>query len=187
MDEKGMTLADLTAGMAIALVIIITAGTILLSTGRWFQSYAEISNAEQATEYLCTLITDRLAFSYGLAAGGDDSSFAAAKYQELYFSRDGRVYLNGRDLYQDEYYDGRSFQCRLAVLTEPEQKPLLDMEVILKNEEETELDTQKVVIRLLNLEAAGGHRKIQYLSEADSQGVIDSMNSGLYIWYKTKP
>lgn len=185
MDEKGMTLADLTAGMAIALVIIMTGGTILLSTGRWFQSYAGISDAEQVTEYLCTLITDRLAFSYGLAAGGDGSSFAAAKYQELYFSREGRVYLNGRDLYQDEYYDGRSFQCRLAVLTEPE--PLLDMEVILKNEEETALDSQKVVIRLWNLEAAGGNRKIQYLSGADSQGVIDSMNSGLYIWYKTEP
>lgn len=189
MKQAGMTLVELAAGLALCIILTFAAGSILVSSGRVFKRHAENTGASEICSYTGRFLERKLSYSECLEISYEARPRVSAD-QTFRFGSDGRIFLNGNDLYGDGYYAERRFICEVRRKKENDnlEKPLLDLFLYVEDESKTVRASEHIITGLANLEIHG--ESVRYPlqkegSETDDGDIIySSRDHDLYIYFR---
>lgn len=176
--EEGMTTVELLSGLIIALILLGAASTVFFAVLGSFTRYADLSENQMAVESVCNMITDQIAFAE-FAAVGDEPEEGCSVIQ---FSEEGRILLNGEDLYSDSFYNDKRFVCTIP---EPESGmpgQVFRVNVNMEDKNGRSLYSSDIVVELVNMGINGG--KIRYIMNEDRKRGVDSGGQAVYISFR---
>ena len=111
MDSRGMTLMELIVVLAVASIIIATAGSIILSSYRIFGSIAQTNHDKLVGDSVYEFICDKIIFTYFLEIV--NSQKIVLDDEKVLETSDGRLVFDGKDVYSSDFYDGMSLSMNI--------------------------------------------------------------------------
>lgn len=177
-DSRGMTLVELMAAMAVALILMLFLTRIFVYSGNMFEKAASVDDLERTTQAVFDFLERRLSCAASLEVTGEARNDAKGAH-EIVFSKNGRIYYDGKPLYEEAFYRGRSVYCMVLPADKEGTAQALSYRITWKNQENTALYSAESVVKLVNLELAG--REIVFQEE-----ILESESSGqeLYFYYE---
>lgn len=164
--------------MMIASIVMLGAGGVLTYGTKNFRHYAEAAEADRIGEGLCRLIGDRLKYAEDIRISGDYGQHSADA--SIRFGKDGRCYMDGRDLYEDAFYQNRKLGC--TILAEEAPAGVLLLEVWMKDDRGAVLYQNRMAVNCMNMKLTGEDIRFQPEEKA---GLIDSGDQDVAIRYRT--
>lgn len=179
-DNRGMTLVELMAAMAVALLLMLFLTRIFIFTENVFEKTASTDDLERTTQAVFDFLEKRVSCAASLEVTKEPRKEMDSAH-EIVFSKEGRISYDGEPLYEEAFYRGRGVYCLLLPAEKGAAAPALSYRIIWKNQENTALYSGDSVVKLVNLELAGKEIDFQ-------EGVVGNESSELDLYfYYTEP
>lgn len=170
----GFSLAEVVVSLAVGAILLAAAAGILMFSNRSVISYGSRMEDRYAGDGIADMVREQLEFAWSIRISEEDSGEGSA----LEFSRDGVFRVDGKQVFDDAYYQKRSIGC---IITPKEgEETILQLELWIKDLDGTARYQKQMPVVLMNL-ALGGE-EIQYDIETTA-GVIDSADQTVVISY----
>lgn len=176
--KSGFTLVEIIACMAIAAILMAAAGSLLLFSSRVTAGIASESSHVMIGDAISKLVKEQLEYTDSLKVTGIEQVLAG---EVLCFSKDGRLYKEGYDLYGDSFYGNRRAGCRIT--TDGSQGQTLLIEIYLDDDEGNRLYQNQAGMELINMKLR--NTEIIYQESIISSGIIDSGDQDVYLYYQS--
>lgn len=175
--KSGFTLVEMIACMAIVAILMAAAGSLLLFSSRVTAGLAGESSHVMIGDAISRLVKEQLEYTDRLKVGEKEQVLAG---EVLCFSKDGRLYKDGYDLYGDSFYGNRGVGCRIT--TDGSQGQTLLIEIYLDDEEGNRLYQNQAGMEFINMKMK--NTEIIYQESMISSGIIDSEDQNVYLYYQ---
>lgn len=111
LNNKGITMVELMVTLLILSIVIVLAGSMLLSSGNIFTHSAQMNTNKLAADSVYKYLSERLIFAERMQILYPDDSIQP-RYRTTFHIQDGRLYEKtadgDRDVYGDAFYQGRT-------------------------------------------------------------------------------
>lgn len=178
-DENGMTLIELMAAMALAVILMTAAAGIYIYTGNVFGEAASADDLNRTTQAVSDFMEERLCCVSALEISMEEQPEREGRH-ELLFTTEGRIVLDGEDVYYEAFYNDRKVFCQIERLGQTEPGYVLKYRILWKDRKNITLYSRESVVKLVNLELTG--ENILYQEEVFG---IGSSEHDLYFYYDT--
>lgn len=175
-NESGASLAELAAGLVIAAMLIALTVSLLLFTGRYFDSKTEQTFYRQQTKLVSDFVKMQVMYSDQVEIGRFDMR-TEEDQKQLCFGSNGVVYLNDKELFGQE--NGNHYVLNIENGKNPEHRYVLTFTVTFLNERNEALYSEHNVVKLVNLELAS--IEIKYPQGERGEYGYDSETADLYL------
>lgn len=175
--DRGMTLTELIASLAIAFILMSFLIRMYTYTGNMFETSASTDDLRRTTQVIANYLEDRIACSESLVISREE--LTGDEYgHEILFSKDGRIYCDGEAIFEAEFYRKRKVFCEILPALSEENAPVLKYRITWKNRTNTALYSADSVVKLVNLELNG-----KEIIRRDLEGGAGTAGNTLYIYY----
>lgn len=164
--------------LSIAAILTMTAASMLVFSSRTATHYAGKADEREIGEAVCGLVKRQLEYVRYLRIDSQGDR-ALPEEKVLCFSKNGTVYVDGDDLYGAQYYGGRRINCR--IMLDDEDGQIMQIELYLEDEQGQTLHRSRIGLDFYNMKLNG--EWISYETSMVSDGMIDSGNQDVYLYY----
>lgn len=180
-NHGGMTLTEMMASLVIMVIMTLIVMKILMTSSSVFHGLISTVESRNVMDSLCEIIREQVYCAQYLEIEGEEKDLGDGG-QLLVFSEDGKVSLNGADLYGEAFYNTRSIYCQVHLPEDDENSDILDITLFLENHKGEALYSVRTVVRLINLGLyeSGG---ISVEGELDDDGILNSRNRTICLHY----
>ena len=179
---SGFTLVELVVTMAVASVLILAGGTVLVSGNRTYHRYALSVRAGELGETIAEQMRTRLQYATDiLVEETQDEDIRNETGETSYiigFTEDGRFLLDGEEVYGSLPDIGFLGGCRITRLAE--EVPVVQVEVYLTDLSGNTLYQSRELIKLFNMELSG--ETVGWRIDSGDE-VIDSADRDVFFCY----
>ena len=179
-DRSGMTLVELLAAMTIAVVVVLAAGGIFIFTGKMSGEMGEAGIGKIKGDALAEFVEDQLTYAVQIQAGHEAEPEVEAGYNHvLTFGRDGIIYLDGKNLYGENYYEDFRFAFAVEKTGDMERVLSFGLKVLWRGET---IYSCRSAVKFANI-GLKPEWKIRYDFE-ESGDNLASEEADIYIYYR---
>lgn len=176
-SSPGMTLTELLAGLALSLLLFGAAASLLGASTGAFTRQTEQAFGGRVTETAERAVAARLAFAWDAGVGREPEEGCRV----LVFGTDGRLRLDGQDLFSEAFYGDGKLYCRAEAPEKGESPYVLHLALRLETESGKTLSSEEIVVKLVNTEL--WERPVR----CREGGGLDSGEEDLYISFREEP
>ena len=175
--DRGMTLTELIASLAIAFILMSFLIRMYTYTGNMFETSASADDLRRTTQVIVDYLEDRISCAESLVISREE--LTGDEYgHEILFSRNGRIYCDGEAICEEEFYQKRKVLCEILPVSSEGNAPVLKYRITWKNQTNTALYSADSVVKLVNLELNG-----KDIIRRDLEGGAGTAGNTLYIYY----
>lgn len=176
--NKGMTTVELLAGLMMALMLMGAASTVFFTVSGSFLNYADRSENQMITDMVCNMITERVAYAEFIAVGTEPVEGCRV----FEFSEEGRILLDGEELFESSFYHGKRLVCGLPKDNGGMSGQVFMLTVSLEDSSGKSLYSSDIVVKLINMGISG--ENIRYMENEDREAYVNSSDQAVYISFR---
>lgn len=136
--DRGMTLTELIASLAIAFILMSFLIRMYTYTGNMFETSASADDLRRTTQVVVDYLEDRISCAESLVISREE--LTGDEYgHEILFSRNGRIYCDGEAICEEEFYRKRKVFCEILPVSSEGNAPVLKYRITWKNRTNTAL------------------------------------------------
>lgn len=176
--KEGMTTVELLTGLMMALILMGAASTVFFTVSGSFLNYADRSENQMIIDTICNMVTDRIAYAEFVSVGTEPVEDCRA----FEFSEDGHILLDGEELFDNSFYNGRKLVCRLPDDKSGTSGHVFMLTISLEDDSGKSLYSSEIVVKLINMGISG--EKIRGIQNEDTEAYVDSSDRAVYISFR---
>lgn len=170
----GFSLAEVVVSLAVGAIILAAIAGVLMFSSRSVISYGSRVEDRQAGDGIAALVRGQLEFAWSMRISEEESGEGS----NMEFSQDGVFRINGKQVFDNAYYQSRSIGC--IITPKEEEETILQLELWIKDLDGNARYQKQMPMVLMNLALCG--QAIEYDIET-TEGVINSANQTVVISY----
>ena len=147
--DRGMTLTELIASLAIAFILMSFLIRMYTYTGNMFETSASADDLRRTTQVIVDYLEDRISCAESLVISREE--LTGDEYgHEILFSRDGRDLLrDGEAICEEEFYRKRKVFFEILPASPEANAPVLKYRITWKNQTNAALYSADSVVKLV--------------------------------------
>lgn len=178
-DKKaGVTLVEILVCLSIASILTMAAASMMIYANRTAEHYAEEANDRELGAAISGLVKRQLEYAGSLRISSVEDDGRPGE-TSLCFSKDGKIYADGKNLYGDSYYGERRVNCR--IIMDDKNGRIMQVEIQIRDPQGRVRYRCWRSLEFYNMRVTG--QQISYDALMMSDGAIDSMNQDVYLYY----
>ncbi|MEG0277212.1 MAG: prepilin-type N-terminal cleavage/methylation domain-containing protein [Coprobacillus sp.] len=187
-NQKGFTLIEIIVSIAIASIVLMIAGTLILSSSSLLTNTSETDIEKRTVDSIIDFVRSEVEYSSDVRLAKPNTKYAPTSdelakgdWHSIYV-KDGYLYRDEKQVFNDGFYSHKELE--MSVKGHYQNSQRIDISYSLKNDVETKY-TSKDTIILLNF-SASDEIKENGLYTADSVSLDQDSTNSYIIYYNKK-
>lgn len=154
-DQRGMTLTEIMLGFAILAILMVLSLSIMLFSSRVFSEDGDRDRLKMLGDEMYLSLSDKITFVTHIQILPEGTNPSDAKYKNVIFVKDGRLYTGPKEGPYKEYYSDNTYQkTQVSMTTSAQSDTVLSLKLTFtKGAGSTAAYETSSSIRLINLAA----------------------------------